>query len=34
MLKDQVIETMKKMAAIVDEQNSGDPEYTNMSPPF
>ena len=32
--KDQVIETMKKMAAIVDEQNSGDPEYTNMSPHF
>ena len=32
--KDQVIDTMKKMAAIVDEQNSGDPEYTNMSPHF
>jgi len=32
--KDQVIETMKKMAAIVDEQNSGDPDYTNMSPHF
>ena len=32
--RDQVIETMKKMAAIVDEQNSGDPEYTNMSPHF
>ena len=32
--KDQVIETMKKMAVIVDEQNSGDPEYTNMSPHF
>ena len=32
--KDQVIDTMKKMAAIVDEQNSGDPEYNNMSPHF
>ena len=32
--EDQVVETMKKMALVVDEQNEGDPEYTNMSPAF
>ena len=32
--KDQVIETMKKMAAVVDEQNQNDPDYKNMSPSF
>ena len=32
--EDQVLETMKKMAVVVDEQNEGDPEYTNMSPGF
>ncbi len=32
--KDQVIETMKKMALVVDEQNDNDPEYNNMSPGF
>ena len=32
--EEQVIETMKKMAVIVDQQNEGDPEYINMSPSF
>ena len=32
--KDQVIETMKKMAVVVDEQNQNDPEYKNMSPSY
>ena len=30
----QVLETMKKMAVIVDDQNSGDPEYENMAPGY
>ncbi len=32
--EEQVIETMKKMAVVVDHQNEGDPEYINMSPSF
>ena len=32
--EEQVIETMKKMAIIVDKQNEGDPDYTNMSPSY
>ena len=32
--EDQVIETMKKMAVIVDEQNAGDSTYKNMAPSF
>ncbi len=30
----QVLDTMKKMAIVVDEQNSGDPEYENMAPGY
>ncbi|NQY86082.1 MAG: malate synthase G, partial [Alcanivorax sp.] len=32
--KDQVMETMKRMAKVGDEQNAGDPTYTNMSDDF
>ena len=32
--EEQVIQTMQKMASIVDEQNAGDPEYINMAPSF
>ncbi len=32
--EDQVVAVMKKMAAVVDGQNAGDPAYTDMAPNF
>ncbi len=32
--QEQVIETMKRMAVIVDQQNSGDPQYQSMFPSY
>ena len=32
--EDQVIDTMRKMAIVVDQQNSGDPSYLPMGPSY
>jgi malate synthase len=32
--KDQIIETFRRMAQVVDRQNRGDPNYRNMAPDY
>ena len=32
--KEQVVDTFRRMAQVVDEQNTGDPAYVNMAPGY